>query len=167
MLTTTVAQSWIVRWDRQQEGYLPDREERFTALIDAVEAGAGRPDPLVLDLGCGPGSLSARLRDTGADPSAAELLNIFVQEGEQLFDAALPIGDGHHVVLGAASVLAEQPEFSAADRMRRLLALTETPQAVGDAIRKRVHPPGISITIGAEHEDHTGLPARRRATGRS
>jgi SAM-dependent methyltransferase len=63
MLTTTVAQAWISRWDRQQEGYLPDREERFTALIDAVEAGAGRPDPLVLDLGCGPGSLSARLLD--------------------------------------------------------------------------------------------------------
>jgi SAM-dependent methyltransferase len=63
MLTTTVAQTWISRWDRQQEGYLPDREERFTALIDAVEAGAGRPDPLVLDLGCGPGSLSARILD--------------------------------------------------------------------------------------------------------
>src|ERR687895_541289 len=52
---------WIDRWDRQQEYYLPDREERFTALIDAVEEGAGRPDPLVLDLGCGPGSLGARL----------------------------------------------------------------------------------------------------------
>ncbi|MGH3375473.1 MAG: class I SAM-dependent methyltransferase [Actinoallomurus sp.] len=63
MLTTTVAQKWITRWDRQQEGYLPDREERFTALIDAVEVGTGRPDPLVLDLGCGPGSLSARLLD--------------------------------------------------------------------------------------------------------
>ncbi|MEV4259564.1 methyltransferase domain-containing protein, partial [Spirillospora sp. NPDC049652] len=61
-LAPTVAQRWITRWDRQQEGYLPDREERFTALIDAVEA-AGRPDPLVLDLGCGPGSLSARLLD--------------------------------------------------------------------------------------------------------
>jgi SAM-dependent methyltransferase len=63
MLTTTVARTWITRWDRQQEGYLPDREERFTALIDAVEAGTGRPDPLILDLGCGPGSLSARLLD--------------------------------------------------------------------------------------------------------
>ena len=43
--------------------YLPDREERFTALIDAVEAGwqAGAPGPLVLDLGCGPGSLAVRL----------------------------------------------------------------------------------------------------------
>ncbi|WP_327091638.1 class I SAM-dependent methyltransferase [Nonomuraea sp. NBC_01738] len=60
MLNQDVAKKWIARWDLQQEGYLPDREERFTALIDAVEA-LGKPDPLVLDLGCGPGSLSARL----------------------------------------------------------------------------------------------------------
>jgi len=40
---------------------MPDREDRFTVLIDAVEAGAGRDDPLVLDLGCGPGSLAVRL----------------------------------------------------------------------------------------------------------
>lgn len=97
-------------------------------------------------------SLAVRLRDVGADRSASELLNIFLQEGEQLFDAALPMPDGH-VVLGAASVLAEQPEFSGADRMRRLLALTEKPQALGEAIRKRPHAPGISITIGAEHDD--------------
>ncbi len=57
------AQRWTSRWDAQQCGYMPDREERFTALIDAVEEGAGRPDPLVLDLGCGPGSLAVRLLD--------------------------------------------------------------------------------------------------------
>jgi SAM-dependent methyltransferase len=55
------ARDWIARWDRQQEVYLADREDRFAALIDAVEAGTGRPDPLVLDLGCGPGSLAVRL----------------------------------------------------------------------------------------------------------
>jgi SAM-dependent methyltransferase len=60
-LDPAAARDWIVRWDRQQEVYLPDREERFTALIDAVEAGTGRPDPLVVDLGCGPGSLAVRL----------------------------------------------------------------------------------------------------------
>ncbi|MBG0815555.1 methyltransferase domain-containing protein [Planomonospora sp. ID82291] len=60
MLTRDAAREWISRWDRQQEGYVPEREERFTALIDAVEA-LGRPDPLVVDLGCGPGSLSIRL----------------------------------------------------------------------------------------------------------
>jgi SAM-dependent methyltransferase len=62
-LSRDVARGWIERWDRQQEDYLPDREDRFTALIDAVEEGAGRPDPLVLDLGSGPGSLAVRLLD--------------------------------------------------------------------------------------------------------
>jgi SAM-dependent methyltransferase len=57
------AARWISRWDAQQGSFMPDREERFTVLIDAVEAGAGRDDPLVLDLGCGPGSLAARLLD--------------------------------------------------------------------------------------------------------
>ena len=55
------ARGWIERWDRQQEESLPDREDRFTALIDAVEEGTGRDDPVVLDIGCGPGSLAARL----------------------------------------------------------------------------------------------------------
>lgn len=99
-------------------------------------------------------SLAARLRDATPERSgsASELLNIFLQEGEQLFDAALPV-DGGHVMLGAASVLAEQPEFSGPDRLRRLLALTERPQDLGEAIRKRGQAPGISITIGAEHDD--------------
>lgn len=57
------ALAWISRWDAQQQVYMPDREDRFTALIDAVVEGAGRPDPLVLDLGCGPGSLAVRLLD--------------------------------------------------------------------------------------------------------
>lgn len=62
-LASEHARAWIDRWDRQQEAYLPEREERFTAMIDAVAAVAGRPDPLVLDLGTGPGSLGARLLD--------------------------------------------------------------------------------------------------------
>src|SRR6266436_3315561 len=60
-LDRDTALHWIERWDRQQEESLPDREDRFTALIDAVEEGTGRPDPLVLDVGCGPGSLAVRL----------------------------------------------------------------------------------------------------------
>jgi SAM-dependent methyltransferase len=60
-LTQAAAAAWIQRWDAQQQYLLPDREERFTALIDAVQECAGRPDPLVLDLGCGPGSLAVRL----------------------------------------------------------------------------------------------------------
>jgi SAM-dependent methyltransferase len=76
------AAHWIGRWDTQQQDHMPDREERFTALIDAVAEGVGRPDPLVLDLGCGPGSLSVRLLDripgatvvaVDADPVLLEL----------------------------------------------------------------------------------------------
>ncbi|MET8129229.1 class I SAM-dependent methyltransferase [Streptomyces sp. NPDC005065] len=62
--TTTYAETaraWVARWDRQQETFLPQREEQFCALIDVVEEIGRRPDPLVLDLGCGPGSLGARL----------------------------------------------------------------------------------------------------------
>lgn len=51
---------WLRRWDRQQEGYVPEREARFTAMFDVVETLL--PDAFVaLDLGAGPGSLSHRL----------------------------------------------------------------------------------------------------------
>lgn len=95
-------------------------------------------------------SLAFRLRDASAGAHGNELLNIFVQEAEHLFDAALP--DAESVLLGQPSVLAEQPEFSAADRLRRLLALTERPDALAEAIRRRTAP-GVSITIGTEHDD--------------
>ena len=64
-LPTHAARSWIQRWDRQQEHYLPDREQRFAVVADIVVLTAerlGKPDPVVLDIGCGPGSLSARIR---------------------------------------------------------------------------------------------------------
>ncbi len=51
---------WLERWDAQQGGYLPAREERFAAMIDIVEAVCGEA-PAVLDLAAGPGSMSARL----------------------------------------------------------------------------------------------------------
>lgn len=48
--------------DAQQEGYIADREERFAVLGDAVAAALAEvAEPVVVDLGCGPGSLSARL----------------------------------------------------------------------------------------------------------
>ncbi len=97
-------------------------------------------------------SLGARLRDTVTAPGAGELLNIFLEEGEQLFDAAVP-GADDNVVLGQTSVLAEQPEFAQRDGLRRLLALTETPARLAEAIRKRNLGQGINITIGNEHKD--------------
>ncbi|MDB4879902.1 MAG: Heat-inducible transcription repressor hrcA [Gemmatimonadetes bacterium] len=100
-------------------------------------------------------SVGERLRDSATRPEAEDLLNIFVQEGESLFDAALPMGDGS-VIVGQASVLAEQPEFSGADSLRRLLSLTEEPARLADALRRKHEGdarPGVCITIGGEHGD--------------
>ncbi|TCP55140.1 methyltransferase family protein [Tamaricihabitans halophyticus] len=56
------AQDWLRRWDTQQEQYILDREERFQVIIDLVRHHLGdRKDPVIVDLGCGPGSLSGRL----------------------------------------------------------------------------------------------------------
>jgi trans-aconitate methyltransferase len=52
--------SWLARWDAQQAGYLPDREERFTAMLDVLDV-LLPPAFVAVDLCCGPGSLSQRL----------------------------------------------------------------------------------------------------------
>ncbi len=96
-------------------------------------------------------SLGDRLRDTGPTPGAAELLNVFIEEGEQLFDNALQ-GE-ETVLLGQPSLLAEQPEFNTVDSMRKLVALTETREHLADLLRKRSDSPGITISIGNEHLD--------------
>jgi SAM-dependent methyltransferase len=54
--------AWQRSWDRQQEWYMPDREERFRVMLDMVEALTG-PEPRVLDLACGTGTITARLFD--------------------------------------------------------------------------------------------------------
>lgn len=96
-------------------------------------------------------SLAERLRDSTAH--AAELLNVFIEEGEQLFESAIDPDDT--VVLGQSSLLAEQPEFASADSMRRLMALTETRHYLADLLRRRTSNPGVTITIGNEHADPT------------
>lgn len=53
-------QHWLRRWDAQQSGYVPKREERFSVMLDVLEALL--PDDFVaLDLACGPGAVSQRL----------------------------------------------------------------------------------------------------------
>lgn len=54
------ARDWLRRWDAQQEGYVPEREERFTAMLDVLAA-LLPPSFVAVDLACGPGSISQRL----------------------------------------------------------------------------------------------------------
>ncbi|GAA3440003.1 class I SAM-dependent methyltransferase [Kutzneria kofuensis] len=59
-----VAAAWLRRWDAQQERYIADRELRFTVIGDvATDTLRQHSSPTVLDLGCGPGSLAARLAE--------------------------------------------------------------------------------------------------------
>jgi SAM-dependent methyltransferase len=73
--------AWLQRWEAQQSRGLPAREERFQVMIDFVRAAVG-PAPKLVDLGCGPGSLTVRLADglpgatvlaVDADPLLLEL----------------------------------------------------------------------------------------------
>lgn len=59
-LTALAARDWRRRWDQQQTAMIPDREERFEVMIEALEVVSG-PQLRILDLGCGTGSLAERL----------------------------------------------------------------------------------------------------------
>jgi len=94
-------------------------------------------------------TLGARLRDADSSGQSGELLNIFVAEGEEIFDLG-PDPDG--IVLGSAELLADQPEFASNARMRGLLNLTERRDVLREALLARQRA-GLSITIGSEHDD--------------
>jgi heat-inducible transcriptional repressor len=94
-------------------------------------------------------TLRQRLRDTAGGPEQ-ELLNVFVEEAEQIFDVAAD--DGAEVLLGSAQMLAEQPEFHSNEQMRALLELTERRDVLQRALARR-RTPGLSVTIGAENID--------------
>ncbi|MEU5909747.1 class I SAM-dependent methyltransferase [Micromonospora sp. NPDC047527] len=67
--------AWQESWDRQQEAYMPDREHRFTAMLDALDAVLdGRP-PRLLDLAGGTGTISLRAlaRFPGAEVTLLDL----------------------------------------------------------------------------------------------
>jgi heat-inducible transcriptional repressor len=95
-------------------------------------------------------SLGERLRDAGGDGGGRELLNIFIAEGDEIFDLS---DQPNAVVLGSAQLLAGQPEFASNNgRMRDLLHLTERRDLLKEALEsRRQH--GVAITIGGENLD--------------
>jgi heat-inducible transcriptional repressor len=95
-------------------------------------------------------SLGTRLRDATTGSGSSELLNIFLQEGDALFDVSVP-DDSQALVLGQASLLADKPEFASGEQMRRLIEMTETRAELGALLRSRSSTSGVSISIGSEH----------------
>src|SRR5213594_3810405 len=102
-------------------------------------------------------TLSDRLRDASpTHESGAELLNIFIQEADELFDvqgagAGAGVAPGG-VVLGSAQLLAGQPEFATKERLQGLMEVTERRDLLREALATRLGR-GLTITIGTEHQD--------------
>ena len=94
-------------------------------------------------------TLGARLRDADAPAGSRELIDIFIAEGDEIFDLS---DEPNSVVLGSAQMLAEQPEFASNARMRDLLHLTERRDLLRQALESRRRS-GLSVTIGAENAD--------------
>jgi heat-inducible transcriptional repressor len=96
-------------------------------------------------------TLPVRLRDSmPGDAPGAELLNVFIQSADDWFAPAT--ASGEDLLLGSASVLAEQPEFASGERLRSLISLTER----RDLLRSAVDvggAGGLRVTIGIEHRD--------------
>jgi SAM-dependent methyltransferase len=70
----TNPEAWQESFDRQQEAYLPDREQRFAAMLDAVDAVTDGAPPRLLDLAGGTGTISLRTlaRFPGADVTVVD-----------------------------------------------------------------------------------------------
>lgn len=97
-------------------------------------------------------TLSDRLRDAAADPRSSELLNIFIQEADELFDVPATATAVGGVVLGSAQGLAGQPEFATKESLQGLMEVTERRDRLREALATRLRD-GLTITIGSEHHD--------------
>lgn len=97
-------------------------------------------------------TLSARLRDSApaGDPTASELLNIFIQSADEWLE--LPAAE-NTLHLGRASILTEQPEFQSGSKLKGLLELTEQTDLLAGMLAARKGAQGLTVTIGAEHSD--------------
>ncbi|MCE2454902.1 MAG: heat-inducible transcription repressor HrcA [Gemmatimonadetes bacterium] len=96
-------------------------------------------------------TLHDRMRDTHlGDPGAEELVNIFVQSGPDLFES--PPLTGSTVMLGQASVLANQPEFARSEQLKGLISLTERRDVLARAMGGHRRRGGLVVTIGGEND---------------
>jgi trans-aconitate methyltransferase len=145
-------------WDRQQESYLPDREHRFAAMLDAVAAVADAGPVRLLDLAGGTGSITLRAlrRFPGAEATVLDL------------DPALLAIAGAALAGRAAVVSADlaRPGWSATlpaggfDAVLTATALHWLPEAriraLYGEIRDLLRPGGVFVN--ADHMPDDGLP---------
>lgn len=160
------AAAWQASWDRQQAHHMPDREARFGAMLDAVEAVAGRW-PLVLDLACGTASITARLLDR---LPAARSVAVDVDPA-LLAIATATFGDDQPVSIVRADLA--EPDWAAALDLRpfdAVLTATALHWLPHDVLRRlycdvfQLLRPG-GLFINTDHMPDDGLPTVSAALG--
>ncbi|WP_433791301.1 class I SAM-dependent methyltransferase [Actinoplanes sp. CA-252034] len=149
-------------WDRQQEAFMPDREERFAAMLNAVGAVTGGEPPRLLDLAGGTGTISLRTlaRFPGARVTLVDqdpvLLTI---AGSSLRDRATVI-DADLGEPGWRAKLPPEP-FDAVLTATALHWLpAERVAALYAEIREVLRPGGLFAN--ADHMEDEGLPELSR-----
>ena len=158
MTVTLDSASWQESWDRQQASYMPDREERYAALLDVVDAVCAeeRRPPRVLDLAGGTGSISLRVLDRfpGAEVT---LLDI---DPALLAIAHGSLGDRARIVrtdLAHPDWAADLPEFDAVLTATALHWIpAERLSALYGEVRGVLRDGGVFIN--ADHAADDGLP---------
>ncbi|WP_250033372.1 class I SAM-dependent methyltransferase [Paractinoplanes maris] len=151
-------QIWQESWDRQQEAFLPDREERFAAMLSAVAATTDGVAPRVLDLAGGTGTIS--LRTLARFPRAQ--VTVLDQDPVLMAIAAASLRDRGQVVdadLGDAGWRAKLPEedFDAVLTATALHWLpAERVATLYAEIREVLRPGGIFVN--ADHMPEESLP---------
>lgn len=95
-------------------------------------------------------TLRERLQDASLVTGGGELLNIFVEEADSIFQMSNT--DAESVVLSSTQMLVEQPEFSSNDGIRTLLELTERRDFLRKALEERCGSE-LTVTIGGENFD--------------
>jgi SAM-dependent methyltransferase len=149
-------------WDAQQSTYLPDREERFTAMLDAVEAITGDA-PRILDLAGGTGSITRRA--LARFPAARSV--VVDVDAALLAIAAGTFADDDRVTVVSADLatpawLDALPSQGAAfDAVLTATALHWLPservaQVYAEAASVLAHP---GLFANADHASDDGLPA--------
>ncbi|GAA3294791.1 class I SAM-dependent methyltransferase [Dactylosporangium vinaceum] len=157
-LTAVDAAALQESWDRQQESYMPDREQRFAAMLDAVAATAGAGTVRLLDLAGGTGSITLRALRRFPDLVATVV---------DLDPALLAIADGS--LAGRAAIVTadlSRPGWQAElplgeyDAVLTATALHWLPgeriSVLYDEIRGLLRPGGIFVNV--DHIPDEGLP---------
>lgn len=168
-MATIDGAAWQASWDAQQTAYLPDREERFAAMLDVVEAvtGPGRPVRL-LDLAGGTGSISlralrrwpaARVTLLDVDPVLLAIAGASLPAGAEVVRADLTAPDWPAALPGDAAGAYDAVLTATAMHWLPEPALREVYHAVADLLR-----PG-GVLLNADHLADDGLPGLSHALG--